>query len=79
MIDISIQYYTSELANPAKNYVRSERLLVILSMYYCQLTMGICQSPDFAQEAMENLLQSFKEADVYIDAIGVFSHNWSDH
>jgi Reverse transcriptase (RNA-dependent DNA polymerase) len=41
--------------------------------------MGICQSPDIAQEAMEDLLRQFKEDDVYINDIGVFSSNWSDH
>jgi hypothetical protein len=41
--------------------------------------MGICQSPDIAQEAMEDLLRQFEEADVYIDDIGVFSNEWSNH
>jgi hypothetical protein len=41
---------------------------------YNQLPMGICQSPDIAQEAMEDLLRHFEEADVYIDDIGVFSN-----
>jgi Reverse transcriptase (RNA-dependent DNA polymerase) len=41
--------------------------------------MGISQSPDISQEAMEDLLQLFEEADVYIDDIGVFSNSWSDH
>jgi Reverse transcriptase (RNA-dependent DNA polymerase) len=41
--------------------------------------MGICQSPNIAQEAMEDFLQQFEEADVYIDDIGVFSNSWSDH
>jgi hypothetical protein len=35
--------------------------------------MGICQSPDIAQEAMEDLLRQFEEADVYI------SNEWSNH
>jgi hypothetical protein len=48
-------------------------------IYYCQLPMGICQSPDYAQEAMEDLLRSFKEADVYIGDLGAFSCNWADH
>jgi hypothetical protein len=38
-----------------------------------------CQSPDLAQEAMEDLLRSFKAADVSINAIGVFSYAWSYH
>jgi hypothetical protein len=35
--------------------------------------MGICQSPNIVQEAMEDLLRQFEEADVYINDIGVFS------
>jgi RNase H-like domain found in reverse transcriptase len=34
---------------------------------------------DIAQEAMEDLLRQFEEADVYIDDIGVFSNEWSNH
>jgi Reverse transcriptase (RNA-dependent DNA polymerase) len=41
--------------------------------------MGIFQSPVIEQEAREDLLRSFEEANVYIDDIGVFSNNWSDH
>jgi hypothetical protein len=46
---------------------------------YNRLPMGICQSPYIAQEAMEDLLRLFEEANVYIDNIGIFSNNWSDH
>jgi hypothetical protein len=35
--------------------------------------------PDIAQEAMEDLLRKFKEVDVYINDIGIFSNTWSDH
>jgi hypothetical protein len=62
--------------NPAKNYLQFVHLS---ATRYNQLQMGICQSPNIAHEAMEDLLQPFEEADVYINNIGVFSNNWSDH
>jgi Reverse transcriptase (RNA-dependent DNA polymerase) len=56
---------------PAKNSVWS----------VCPLasTNGICQSPNIAQEAMEDLRRQFEEVDVYIDDIGIFSNTWSNH
>jgi RNase H-like domain found in reverse transcriptase/Reverse transcriptase (RNA-dependent DNA polymerase) len=41
--------------------------------------MGIKQSPDIAQQIMEDLFRRFEEVSVYIDDIGVFSNNWEDH
>ena len=41
--------------------------------------MGVCQSPDVAQEVMEDLLRQFEEVDVYLDDVGVFSSSWSSH
>jgi hypothetical protein len=35
--------------------------------------MGIKQSPDFAQQMMEELFQDVEEVDVYIDDVGVFN------
>jgi Reverse transcriptase (RNA-dependent DNA polymerase) len=46
---------------------------------YNWLLMGICQSSDIVQEEMEDLLRQLEEVDVYIDDIGVFSKNWSNH
>jgi Reverse transcriptase (RNA-dependent DNA polymerase) len=72
-----MQYYIFELDEPSK------KLCTICTPFgnyrYNRLLMGICQSPDIAQEAMEDLLRQFEEADVYIDNIGVFSNEWSNH
>ncbi|KAG7343120.1 glycine-rich domain containing protein [Nitzschia inconspicua] len=47
---------------------------------YRRLPMGICQSPDIAQEIMENVLQGLsKDVEVYIDDIGCFSNSWESH
>jgi hypothetical protein len=38
--------------------------------------MGICQSPDIAQEVMEKVLRDISDdIEVYIDDIGIFSNN----
>jgi hypothetical protein len=41
--------------------------------------MGIKQSPDIAQEHMENLCRDLDEVDVYTDNVGVFSNLWEEH
>jgi hypothetical protein len=41
--------------------------------------MGMKQSPDVAQEHMENIFRDLDEADVYIDDVGVFSKSWEEH
>ena len=42
--------------------------------------MGVSESPDIAQEFMENLLQDLlEEIVVYIDDILVTNHSWSSH
>ena len=41
--------------------------------------MGLKCSPDIAQAAMENVLSSIEDADIYIDDVGAFSDNWDHH
>jgi hypothetical protein len=77
MIDISIQYYMFELGKSSKELCTI--CMPFGNYIYYWLPTEICQSPNIAQEAMEDLLRELKEANVYIDDIGVFSHNWSDH
>ena len=41
--------------------------------------MGLCCSPDIAQEVMENIFRDVEDAEVYIDDVGCFSNSWSRH
>ena len=41
--------------------------------------MGVCQSPDTAQEIMERTLKAIEDIEVYIDDIGIFSKTWESH
>jgi hypothetical protein len=72
-----MKYYTLELDEPSKN------LCAICTLFgnyrYNRLPMGVNQSPDIAQEVMEDLFRSFDEIDVYLDDVGAFSPNWDSH
>ena len=42
--------------------------------------MGVKQSPDFAQEVMEDMFGDMsKDVEVYIDNIGIFAQSWDHH
>ena len=76
-IDISMQYYTFELDEESKD------LCTICTPFgnykYNRLPMGVSQSPDIAQNIMEDLFRQLDEVDVYIDDVGCFNQSWSDH
>ena len=46
---------------------------------YCQLPMGVSESPDIATENMHLVLDGIEDIEFYMDDIGVFSSSWDDH
>ena len=46
---------------------------------YCRLPMEVTCAPDIAQEIMESLLRHLDSVECYIDDIGCFDDNWSNH
>jgi Reverse transcriptase (RNA-dependent DNA polymerase) len=73
-----MQFYTFKLGNELKELCT---IATPFRLYrYRKLPMGICQSPDIAQEVMEKVLCDISnDIEVYIDDIGIFSNNWRDH
>jgi hypothetical protein len=77
-LDIAMHYYTFELDEESKDVCT---ICTPFGNYrYNRLPMGIKQSPDIAQQIMEDLLRPYAETDVYIDDIGIFAQkSWEEH
>ena len=76
-IDVSMQYYTFRLDK------ESSELCTIVTPFgkycYTSLPMGVCQSSDFAQATMEDILRGMSNVTVYIDDIKITHSTWEEH
>jgi hypothetical protein len=77
-LDISMQYYTFELDEASSNLCTINTPFGKYR-YLRRVPMGVKQSPDSAQEIMEQVLHDIEETDVYIDGIGIFTLSWANH
>jgi hypothetical protein len=72
-----MQYYTFELDEESQDLCT---IIMPFGKYkYARLSMGLECSPDIAQSIMERILLGIEDADIYIDDIGAFSHDWDLH
>ena len=76
-LDISMQYYTFVLDEPSRNLCTFATPFGLY--YYCQLPMGISESPDIATKMMLSILDDIDGIEFYMDDIGVFTTTWTDH
>ena len=76
-LDISMQYYTFVLDEPSQNLCT---FTTPFGLYrYCQLPMGVSESPDIVTEMMHSILEDINSIEFYMDNIGVFSPMWTNH
>ena len=59
----------------------SQDVCIIITLFgkykYLRLPIGLKCSPDIAQAVMENVVSDIKDADIYIDDVGVFASDWN--
>lgn len=77
-LDISMQYYCFHLTEA------SSWLCILVTPFgkfrMKVLPMGLTNSPDWAQAAMERIFNDMlHEIEVYLDDIAIFSKDWPDH
>jgi hypothetical protein len=79
-LDISMEYYTFQLDK------ESQELCTIITPFgkyhYNVLPMGVCQSPDWAQATIEEVLHDLidkYDLTVYIDDIKITNNSWQEH
>ena len=72
-----MQYYTFRLDEA------SSILCTIITPFgkfrYTSFPMGVCQSSDFAQATMEEVLKDIPDVTIYIDDIKITSSTWNQH
>ena len=79
LIDLTLCYYGYELDE------ESSWLCVLVTPFgkfrRLRLSMGLAQSPDWAQGALEEVLQEYLHdfVECYIDNIAVFSNSFEEH
>ena len=77
-IDIAMQFYTFKLDE------ESSWLCVIVipfgKFYYLHLPMGVCNSPDFVQEIMEDIFRDMiPDIKIFLNDIGIFDDDFDTH
>ena len=76
-LDLSMQYYTFMLDEESRALTT---IATPFGLYrYRRLPMGVSQSPDVAQEIMEQVLEGIDDVECYIDDIAVFSDSYESH
>ncbi len=72
-----MQYYMFKINK------ESQDLCTIITTFgkykYLRLQMGLKCSLVIAQAIMENVFSDIKDADVYINDVGIFSNDWNHH
>ncbi len=76
-IDLSMQCHTFMLDKESRAHTT---IATPFGLHrHCRLPMGISQSPDVAQEIMENVLDGIENIECHLDDIAVFSPDCESH